>query len=163
MEQTVEPYYAVALNLGKSTAETIELITQAYEDDALSRTKLSERHKKFKEGRELVRDHHVGPPMTTRSNAQVATVWTLDSRLTIAFISKETGLTARTVHNIITEDRDEGSVRKTGAESHKEENLSHVEISQENLDCTQEGEGFLDKFIAGVETWVFQTFSCFRK
>ena len=58
MERTVEQRYAVkfCFKLEKSASETFELIRQAYGDDALSRTKVFEWHKMFKEGRELVED-----------------------------------------------------------------------------------------------------------
>ena len=42
--------------LGKSASETFELIKQAYGDDVLSRTRVFEWRKMFKEGRELVKD-----------------------------------------------------------------------------------------------------------
>jgi hypothetical protein len=56
MERTVEQRYAVKFccKLGKSALKTFELIKQAYEDDALSRTRVFEGHKMFKEGQELV-------------------------------------------------------------------------------------------------------------
>ena len=55
---------------GKSAPETFELIKQAYGDDALSSTRVFEWHKMFKEGRE----HRVGRPTTTRTDAQVVKV-----------------------------------------------------------------------------------------
>lgn len=51
--------------LGTSAWETLAFRKQAYGDDALSRTRVLEWHKMFKEGRELVRDeHHVASSMT---------------------------------------------------------------------------------------------------
>ena len=67
MEPTVEQRYAVkfCVKLGKSASETLELIKQAYGDDALSHTRVFEWHKMFKEGRDHVEDeHHVGRPST---------------------------------------------------------------------------------------------------
>ena len=57
------------IKLGKSASETLELINQAYGDDALSRTRVFEWHKMFKEGQELV-----GHPTTIQTDAQVAKV-----------------------------------------------------------------------------------------
>jgi hypothetical protein len=52
MECTIEQRYAVkfCFKLGKSASETFELIKHAYGDDALSRTRVFEVHKMFKEG-----------------------------------------------------------------------------------------------------------------
>ena len=55
--------------LGKSASGTFELIRQACGDDALSRTRVFELHKMFKEGRDLV-----GAWTTARTDAQVAKV-----------------------------------------------------------------------------------------
>ena len=65
MEHTVEQRYAVkfCFKLRKSASETFELVKQVYGDDALSRTRVFEWHKMFKEGRELVE--------TARTDAQV--------------------------------------------------------------------------------------------
>lgn len=164
MERTVEQRYAVkfCFKLGKSASETLALIKQAYGDDALSRTRVFEWHKMFKEGRELVEDEHrVGRPTTARTEAQVAKVKEVldsDRRLTIALISEKTGLSVGTVHTIVTEDL---AMRKVCAKLvpkvlSEEQKLSRVEISQEILDCVQEDPNFLDNVITGDETWVFQ-------
>ena len=56
MERTVEQRYVVkfCFKLGKSASGTFEFIKLAYGDDVLSRTRVFEWHKMFKEGRELV-------------------------------------------------------------------------------------------------------------
>ena len=63
MERTVEQRYALkfCFKLGKSAWETFELIRQAYGDDALSRTRVFEWHKMFKEGQELIEALHHTP------------------------------------------------------------------------------------------------------
>lgn len=56
IERTVELHYSVkfCVKLGKPASKTLELINQAYGDDTLSRTRVFEWHKIFKEGRELI-------------------------------------------------------------------------------------------------------------
>ena len=56
MERIVKQSYALkfCFKLWNSASETFELITQAYGDDALIRTRVFEWHKMFKEDRELV-------------------------------------------------------------------------------------------------------------
>ena len=58
MGRTVEQRYAVnfCFKFWKSASDTFGLIIQAYGDDSLSRTRVFEWHKMFKEGRELVED-----------------------------------------------------------------------------------------------------------
>ena len=137
MERTVEQRYAVnfCFKLGKSASETFQLIKQAYGDDALSRTRVFEWHKMFKEGRELVEnDHRVGRPTNDRTDAQVAKVKNvLDSerRLTIALISEETGLSVGRVHTIVTEDLTKRKVcaKLVPKVLSEEQKLPRVEIS----------------------------------
>jgi hypothetical protein len=68
MECTGEQRYAVkfCFKLRKSVSEIFEFIKQDYGDDALSRTRVFEWHKMFKEGRELFEDrsnrYSGGPP-----------------------------------------------------------------------------------------------------
>ena len=52
MERTVEKHSAVnfCFKFGKSASETFEVIKQACGDDVLSRTRVFEWHKMFKEG-----------------------------------------------------------------------------------------------------------------
>ncbi|KAG8253574.1 mitogen-activated protein kinase binding protein 1 [Homalodisca vitripennis] len=103
--------------------------------DALSCVRVFEWHKMFKEGRELV---------TASNVAKVKTVLAFDRRLNIAFIREETGLSRI-------------SMRKVCAKvSSEEQKLSWVEILQENLDCVQEDEVFLDNVITGNESKEFK-------
>ncbi|KAG8288258.1 hypothetical protein J6590_021022 [Homalodisca vitripennis] len=59
----------------RSTSIEGSLTTQAYGDDALSRKRVFEWYKMFKESRELLEhDHHIRRPITARTDAQVAKV-----------------------------------------------------------------------------------------
>jgi hypothetical protein len=42
--------------LGKSTSETLQTLTEAYGADAMKKSSVVERHKRFKKGREYVKD-----------------------------------------------------------------------------------------------------------
>jgi len=60
---TIEQHYAVmfCFELGKSASENFELNKQDYGDDTLSRTRVFEWHKMFKEGWELIEyEHRIG-------------------------------------------------------------------------------------------------------
>ena len=53
----------------------MELIQKAYGDAALSRTKIFEWHKRFREGRESVKDdEHSGRPTTSRTDDNMAAI-----------------------------------------------------------------------------------------
>ncbi|KAG8252244.1 hypothetical protein J6590_094905 [Homalodisca vitripennis] len=136
----------VLLKLVKSMSE---LIKKIYGDDASSRTRVFEWHKMFKEGQEIVEgNHRIERPITLELMLRWLK-WKQFCTLTIALISKETGLSVGTFHTIVTENRDKESVCKTGIESLSEEQtLLCVIISQENLDCVQEDEDFLTLLLA---------------
>lgn len=60
---------------GNTTSETLKLIEQAYENDALSCTRGSEWHKLFKESQEPVEnEHRAGCPTSAGTDAHVAKV-----------------------------------------------------------------------------------------
>ena len=58
-----------------SATKTVELIEKAYGDAALSRTTIFEWHKRFREGRERVKDdERSGRPTTSRTDDNMAAV-----------------------------------------------------------------------------------------
>ena len=58
-----------------STTKTVELIQKAYSDAALNRTIIFELHKRFREGRESVKDdERSGRPTTNRTDDNIAAV-----------------------------------------------------------------------------------------
>ena len=64
-----------AVNSIFSATKTVELIQKAYGDAALSRTTIFEWHKRFREGRESVKDNErSGRPTTSRTDDNIAAV-----------------------------------------------------------------------------------------
>jgi hypothetical protein len=58
-----------------SATKSVELIQNAYGDAALSRTTIFEWHKRFRVGRESVKDdEHSGRPTTSQTGDNIATV-----------------------------------------------------------------------------------------
>ena len=58
-----------------SATETVELIQKAYGDAVLSRTTIFEWHKRFREGRESVKDdERSGRPSTSRTYDNIAAI-----------------------------------------------------------------------------------------
>ena len=57
------------VKLKKSATETFQLLTEAYGEDCMSRARVFERHKRFSEGRESVKDDDCpGRPRTKHSS-----------------------------------------------------------------------------------------------
>jgi hypothetical protein len=55
--------------LGKSASENLHILTEAYGADAMKTSSVSEWHKRFKEGREDVKDdERTGRPKTHRTD-----------------------------------------------------------------------------------------------
>jgi transposase len=55
--------------LGKSASETLQMLTEAYGTDAMKKSSVSEWHKRFKEGREDVKDdERTGRPKTHQTD-----------------------------------------------------------------------------------------------
>jgi transposase len=55
--------------LGKSASETLQILTEAYGADAMIKSSVYEWHKRFKEGREDVKDdERTGRPKTHRTD-----------------------------------------------------------------------------------------------
>ena len=82
------------VKLGKTGSETLEMLKTAFGDAALAKTAVYEWHKRFKEGRESVKDdERAGRPTTSRTECLQAPVKELidtDRRLTIREISAAT-------------------------------------------------------------------------
>ena len=56
VEQRINLKFLV--RLGKTPTEAVKLLQEVYGDDAMSKTRLFEWHRRFKEGREQVEDDH---------------------------------------------------------------------------------------------------------
>ena len=89
------------VRLGKTPTETLKLLQEVYGDDAMSRTRLFEWHRRFKEGREEVEDDHwSGRPSTGRTDENVERVRQKvrsDRRLTVRIIADELGINSERV------------------------------------------------------------------
>ncbi|XP_019727872.1 putative uncharacterized protein FLJ37770 [Hippocampus comes] len=96
------------VRLGKSPSEALGLLQQVYGDETMSRSRVFEWCKRFKEGREDVEDNpRSGRPSTSRTEANVERVRQMllgDRRLTVRLIANELGLNRDNVWKIITED-----------------------------------------------------------
>ena len=71
IEQHVNLKFLVKLKR-KSPSECIELLKDLYGDNLMSRSRVSERHKRFSEGRQELEDvSHPGHPSTSKTNQNI--------------------------------------------------------------------------------------------
>ncbi|UYV66178.1 hypothetical protein LAZ67_4000612 [Cordylochernes scorpioides] len=77
MDRSIETRYAIkfCFRLGKTASETFAMITEVYEEDALSRAQVFRGFNEFKNERESVVDmERSGRPSTSRVDETVAKV-----------------------------------------------------------------------------------------
>ena len=96
------------VGLGKTPTEAPKLLQEVSGDDTMSRTRLFEWHRRFKERRDQVEDdHRSGRPSISRTDENVERVRQTvrsDSRLTVRMIADELGMNSERVWRIITQD-----------------------------------------------------------
>ena len=105
-EQQIKLKFLVRLE--KTATEALKLLQEVHGDDTMSRTRLFEWHRRFKEGREEVEDDHKsGKPSISRTDKNVERVRQnvrSDRRLSVRMIADELGMNSERVWRIITED-----------------------------------------------------------
>lgn len=105
LEQRISIKFCVKLN--KSASETHHLLKEAYGDEVMSRARVFDWHKRFKEGREDVRDDaRSGRPVTHRTDENIQKVKDLvcsNRQLTVRMMAEELNLDKETVRLILKE------------------------------------------------------------
>ena len=103
IEQRINIKFCV--KLGKTTTETLKMLSDVYGDSSMSRTRVFEWHKQFVEGREDVEDDpKSGRPCTSTTDTNIKKVPQLVCsvhRLTICVIANEVGMDKEMVRTIL--------------------------------------------------------------
>jgi len=106
IEQRINIKFLVKLK--KTATETLNLLREAYGEDALSKSRVFDWHKRFSEGREDVEDNErSGRPVTIKTDENVERVRALvrtDRRLSIRKIAEMLNMNKETVRRILTSD-----------------------------------------------------------
>ena len=108
-ENTLEERYAIkfCFKCGKNTTETYEMLQTAFRPSYMNRASLFEWKKRFKEGRESVRDYErCGRSKEVRTPeliGQIKNFMDTDRRVSIETISAQFALSVGTLHTIIRE------------------------------------------------------------
>ena len=146
----------------KTPTEALKLLQEVYGDDTMSRTRLFEWHRRFKEGREEVKDDHRSErPFTSRTDKNVERVRQKvrsDRLLTVRMIADELGMNIERVWRIIMEDM---GMRKICAkmvlrllnEAQKER---RVQVCQDILEQLETEPNLLKRVVTGDESWFFE-------
>ncbi|XP_076969650.1 protein GVQW3 [Tamandua tetradactyla] len=105
LEQRISIKFCVKLN--KSASETHHLLKEAYGNEVMSRARVFDWHKRFKKGREDVRDDaRSGRPVTHRTDENIQKVKDLvcsNRQLTVRMMAEELNLDKETVRLILKE------------------------------------------------------------
>ncbi|KAM9767815.1 LOW QUALITY PROTEIN: protein GVQW3 [Dama dama] len=105
LEQRISIKFCVKLN--KSASETHHLLKEAYGNEVMSRARVFDWHKRFKEGREDIRDDaRSGRPVTHRTDENIKKVKDLvcsNRQLTVRMMAEELNLDKETVRLILKE------------------------------------------------------------
>ena len=160
IEQRINLKFLV--RLGKTPTETFNLLQEVYGDATMSRTRIFEWHKRFREGREDVEDDpKSGRPTTSRTNENVERVREKvrsDRRLTVRMIVDELSMNSERVWRIITEDL---GMRKVCAKMvprllNDGQKENRVQVCQDILKQLEITPDLLSRVVTGDESWIFE-------
>jgi transposase len=95
------------IKLKTAATETFEMLKRVYSEECSSRTSVFEWRKRFKEGRESLRDERKGRPSTSRrekSTEVIQKCLAKDGTLSLRMLEEMTGINRETVRKILVED-----------------------------------------------------------
>ena len=146
------------VRLGKTPSDALGMLQEVYGDGTMSRSRVFEWHKRFKEGREDVEDDsRSGRPSTSRTADNVERVKQMvrgDRRLTVRMIADELEINRDSVWKIITEDL---GMRKICAKMvpkllDDDQKERRMEVCQDILEHLQTEPDLLQRVITGDES-----------
>ena len=150
------------VRLGKTPTEAQKLLQEVHGNDKISRTRLFEWHRRFKQGREEVEDdHRSGRPSTSRTDENVERVRQKvrsDRRLTVRIIADELGMKSERIWRIISEDR---WMRKICAKMvprllNVGQKERRVQVCHDVLEQLETQPNLLKRVVTGDESWIFE-------
>ena len=152
LEQRINIKFCV--KIGKSASEMLALLTVAYGEYAMKKSSVFEWHKRFKEGREDVKDDpRSEQPKTQRTDANVDRAQTL-VHSGVRVIAEELNMNRETVRQIVKED-----LRMRNISAKMVPRILTHDQKQRRLhissDLLRNAEMF-DRAITGDEKWCFQ-------
>ena len=162
-EDTLEEQYAIkfCFKLGKNATETYRMLHTAFGASCINRASVFEWHKRFKEGRQFVRDdERCGRSKEVRTPeliGQIKNFMDKDRRVSIETISAQFDVSVGTVHTII---RGELKMRKVCAKfvprvlrEDQKERCCHG--SREMVELINSDPAVLDVVVTSDESWIY--------
>lgn len=159
IEQRVNVKFLV--KLGKSATETYSLLQQVYREECMSRTRVFEWHKRFKEGREDIEDDpRPGRPSTSKTDENIEKIGKVireDRRLSIRAVAETVGIDKESVRQIL---HDNFNMRKVCSKMvpkilTPEQKESRMEICSDILKNIKKDPDLLERVITCDESWFF--------
>lgn len=147
--------------LQKSASETLEMLNQAYGNEAMKKSQVYEWHKRFREGRVSIEDDpRSGRPSTSMTDTNIERVRQVvraNRRLSIDEIATKVNLSHGSVHTILHDHLNMHRiclrmVPKMLTDDHKEMRMT---AAGEFIDMADRDPDFLKKIVTGDETWCF--------
>ena len=145
------------VRLGKTSTEISKLLQKVYENATVSNTRIFEWRRRFRKGREHVKDDlRSGRPTTSRTNENVdrgSGKVRSDRRLTAGMIADELSMNSERVWTIITED-----LCKNGTKVvlNDEQKKRRVQVCQDILKEIETEPDMLSRVVTDDEQWIFE-------
>ena len=162
-EDTLEKRYAIKFccKLGKNATETYGMLQTAFGESCMNRASVFEWHKRFKEGRESVRDdERCGRSKKVRTPefiGQIKNFMDKDRRVSIETISAQFDVSVGTVQTII---REELKMQKICAKFvpsvlREDQKESRCHGSREMVELINSDPAVLDALVTCDESWIY--------
>ena len=162
-KDTLEERYVIkfCFRLGKNATETYGMLQTASGPSCMNRASVSEWHKRFKEGRECVRDdERCGRSKEVRTPeliGQIKNFMDKDRRVSIQTISTQFDVSVRTVHTII---REELKMLKICAKFvpgvlREDQKERRCHDSREMVELINSDPAVLDALVSCHESWIY--------
>ena len=139
-----------------------KILTKAYSESAMSKTRAHEWYKRFQDGREDVEyDERPGRPSTSTTDENVEKVKEMvmnDRRITIREFADDFGISTGSCHEIFSNVL---GIKRMAAKFvpkllNLEQKQRRMEVAQESLNEVNHDAELLKRIITGVETWVYR-------
>lgn len=157
LEQRISIKFCVQLS--KSASETHHLLKEAYGDEVMSRARVFDWHKRFKEGRKDVRDDaRSGRPVTHRTDENIQKVKDLvcsNRQLTVRMMAEELNLDKETVRLILKENLNMRKVSTKAISGILKDmpKLERLEFQSDHSKETRKTSSCVGKKVTNSETW----------
>ena len=162
-EDTLEERYAIkfCFKLGKTATETYGMLQTAYGPSCMNRSSVFQWHKRFKEGRESLRDdERCGRSREVRTSEMIGQIndfMNRDRRVSIETLSAQFNVSVGAVHKII---REELKMRKICAKFvprvlREDQRERRCNDSKEMVELINSDSQVLDALVTCDESWIY--------